>query len=218
MADFYSNAHRELQARFETERLANALRDNILRTSLAPMDRKFIEKSDFFFLSTIDHNGYPTVSYKGGAPGFVLIADDRTLRFPVYDGNGMFYSTGNITDTHKVGLLFMDFEHPRRLRLHGTASIQSESEDLNSFPEALFMVEVRLETIFTNCARYIHQHERVAASEYVPKAGTDTPVPDWKRVDYLQDKLPEKDQIKAQNAGNKLTEAEYRRDFWKGLE
>jgi hypothetical protein len=52
------------------------------------MDRKFIAASDFFFLSTVDHNGYPTVSYKGGPPGFVTIVDDTMLAFPAYDGNG----------------------------------------------------------------------------------------------------------------------------------
>ena len=39
-----------------------------------------------FFLSTVDHKGRPTVSYKGGAPGFVRIMDDGGLAFPDYDG------------------------------------------------------------------------------------------------------------------------------------
>ena len=49
-----------------------------------------------FFLSTIDHQGRPTVSYKGGDPGFVRVLDSKTVAFPCYDGNGMFYSMGKL--------------------------------------------------------------------------------------------------------------------------
>jgi hypothetical protein len=32
--------------------------------------------------------------------------------FPLYDGNGMFYSAGNIVGSGKVGMLFMDLGRP----------------------------------------------------------------------------------------------------------
>ncbi|WP_252405354.1 pyridoxamine 5'-phosphate oxidase family protein, partial [Escherichia coli] len=63
----------------------------------------------------------PTVSYKGGGPGFVTVVDAATLAFPGYDGNGMFYSMGNIEGQAKVGLLFIDFETPHRVRVQGHA-------------------------------------------------------------------------------------------------
>lgn len=84
----------------------------------------FIEKRDFLFLSTVDPGGHPTVSYKGGAPGFVAVRDN-TLVFPCYDGNGMFLSGGNLDATAKVGLLFIDFETPRRLRIQGLARLDN---------------------------------------------------------------------------------------------
>ena len=68
-----------------------------------------------FFLSTVDERGRPTVSYKGGAPGFVRVSAPNELLFPVYDGNGMFLSLGNIASTAQVGLLFISFEPARRL-------------------------------------------------------------------------------------------------------
>ena len=49
-----------------------------------------------FFLSTIDQDGRPTVSYKGGDPGFVKVVDSKTIAFPLFDGNGMWYSAGNV--------------------------------------------------------------------------------------------------------------------------
>ena len=218
MTEFYSNSHRALQDQFDSRRLADALHDNVLRSSLAPMDRAFIAASDFFFLSTVDHQGFPTVSYKGGHPGFVKIVDDRTLAFPAYDGNGMFLSLGNIAEASRIGLLFIDFEQPRRLRLHGTARNDVEDPLLADYPEALLITRVRLQSIFTNCPRYIHPHKRVAQSAFVPRPGHETPLPEWKRVDYLQDALPEKDRQRAREAGARISEVDYRRNFWKGLE
>ncbi len=217
MIDFYSAAHRLFQDRFDTRRLADALHDNVMRSSLAEMDKRFISASDFFFLSTVDHNGYPSVSHKGGFPGFVKVLDDSMLAFPVYDGNGMFYSVGNIGDTSKIGMLFIDFEQPRRLRLHGRAGTSTDDPLISVFPDALMVVRVRLETIFTNCPRYIHKYRRVESSPFVPKQGQETPVPEWKRVDYLQENLPASDLEKARRSGATITEAEYRKNFWKGL-
>lgn len=217
MAQFYSDAHRALQDRFETRRLADALHDNVMRSELAEMDRRFVARADFFFLSTLDHNGFPTVSYKGGLPGFVSVLDDRTIAFPVYDGNGMFYSMGNIGDTAKVGLLFIDFEQPRRLRLHGRASVSRDDPLTAEHTGALMTVRVALERIFTNCPRYIHKYRRLDSSAFVPRPGREPPVPEWKRVDYLQDKLPARDRDKARQSGEVISEAEYRRHFWQGL-
>ncbi|MFN2627540.1 MAG: pyridoxamine 5'-phosphate oxidase family protein [Gaiellaceae bacterium] len=61
----------------------------------------------------------PQCSYKGGDPGFVRVLDDAAIAFPCYDGNGMYLSIGNVLVTAHVGLLFVDFEGGKRLRLHG---------------------------------------------------------------------------------------------------
>ena len=75
-----------------------------------------------FFLATSDADGQPQCSYKGGEPGFVRVLDERTLCFPVYDGNGMYLSLGNLHVNPKVGLLFIDFESPSPLRVEGERS------------------------------------------------------------------------------------------------
>jgi len=218
MTEFYSDAHRTFQDAFDTRKLADALEQRVMRQALAKMDKRCIEASDMFFLSTVDHNGWPTVSYKGGFPGFVKILDDQTLAFPCYDGNGMFYSMGNVTDNAKVGLLFIDFVNPRRLRLHGTATVTADDPLIDDYQEACLIVRVAIENIFTNCARYIHSYERLAQSKYVPRAEAETPPPDWKRVDVFQDALPTKDQDIADRSGGVISETEYRKDFWRGLE
>ena len=47
-----------------------------------------------FFIATADADGQPQCSYKGGEPGFVRVLDERTIAFPVYDGNGMYLTPG----------------------------------------------------------------------------------------------------------------------------
>lgn len=105
---FYAPEHRALQE-FDTRRMADLMQGSIRHDSLTEREQVFIAGLDMFFLATADHDGRPTVSYKGGLPGFVRVVDERTLAFPSYDGNGMFMSTGNIAATREAGLLFIDF-------------------------------------------------------------------------------------------------------------
>ena len=102
----------------------------------APDDRAFIERLDMFFLATVSPDGQPDCSYKGGLPGFVRVLDAHTLCIPDYDGNGMYRSWGNVIVNAHVGLLFIDFDRPNRLRVNGMASIAEDDELLGSFTGA----------------------------------------------------------------------------------
>ena len=155
-------------------------------------DRDVVERCAMFFLATADAEGQPDVSYKGGVPGFVRIVDDRTLAFPDYDGNGMFKSLGNILANPKVGLLFVDFEHPNRMRVSGTASISDDDPLLSEFLGAQMIVRVRAKRIFPNCPRYIHRMRVVEHSVYAPRPEHKPPEPDWKRMDVFRDALPDR--------------------------
>src|SRR4029078_7440605 len=123
MSSLYGPIHRTLQERFDTRRLAGNVEKRVGLPEIPPAHKTFIESRDMFFISTIDHQGRPTVSYKGGDPGFVRVLDDKTVTFPCYDGDGMFYSMGNLLGNVQVGMLFVDFEKPHRLRLQGMASV-----------------------------------------------------------------------------------------------
>ena len=104
MSSLYGPVHRALQERFDTQRLADNVEKRVVLTEIPPEHKTFIESRDMFFLSTIDHQGRPTVSYKGGDPGFVRVLDNKTIAFPCYDGNGMFYSMGNLMGNGQVGI------------------------------------------------------------------------------------------------------------------
>jgi predicted pyridoxine 5'-phosphate oxidase superfamily flavin-nucleotide-binding protein len=189
----YHDGNRKLQERFDTRRLADRIEERVMRDRIDEDDKAFIEARDMFFLATADENGQPQSSYKGGDPGFVRVLDEHTIAFPNYDGNGMYLSLGNALVNPKVGLLFIDFEGRKRLRLNGIASVDENDPLRSEYPEAQFVVRVRATEVFPNCPRYIHQYELVQRSRFVPKNECETPVPRWKHSDWAHDVLPEGD-------------------------
>ena len=112
MSEIYGAQHKVLQEEFDTDKLADRLNEIIVLSEITEQHQAFIESQDMFFLSSIDHRGYPTCSFKAGAPGFLRVIDPKSLAFPSYDGNGMFLSMGNINTNEKIGLLLIDFENP----------------------------------------------------------------------------------------------------------
>ena len=145
-----------------------------------------------FFLATADARGRPDCSYKGGLPGFVRVLDPTTLAFPDYDGNGMFRSLGNILVNRHVGMLFVNFETPDRLRLNGVATLHDDKAALSAHPGAQLVVRVTVERIFPNCPRYIHTMKLVEHSVYAPRADQEAPTPRWKQMKEFRDALPRK--------------------------
>ena len=210
MSEIYSTEHRALQKSFDTTRLADRVDELVVRQELAGDQKAFIESRDMFFLTSIDHRGYPTCSYKGGAPGFVRVLDPKTIVFPSYNGNGMFLSMGNINTSHKVGMLFIDFETPHRVRVHGDATITPNDSLLAEFVGAELLVRVTVTEAFINCPRYIHKYQRMQTSKYAPQAGcASPPPPQWKRIDAIQDALPAREKDTAEQLGGTISFAEY---------
>jgi predicted pyridoxine 5'-phosphate oxidase superfamily flavin-nucleotide-binding protein len=207
--DFYTPSQRAVQQAHESVALAQRMNDAIVSEVIDDSTRRFIEKRDFFFLSTVNGRGEPTVSYKGGPVGVVSVLDPTTLVFPIYDGNGMFLSVGNIEETAAIGLLFIDFETPRRVRVQARASTTTDAEDLARYPGAIRLVRATVTAVFVNCARLIHKHRRVETSPYVPSETGDAPLPSWKRIDGLQDVLPADTLERVESEGGPITNEEY---------
>jgi predicted pyridoxine 5'-phosphate oxidase superfamily flavin-nucleotide-binding protein len=212
----YTDTQLALQREFESEALAARLASSIVRTEFTDSDAAFITAQDMFFLATVDDSGQPTCSYKGGEPGFVRVVSSQTLRFPLYDGNGMFLSAGNVQATSKVGLLFISFEVPHRLRIDGMASLSRTNEDLAEYPGALLVASIAATAIYVNCPRYIHRHRRVAPSKYVPKPGKPQPLPQWKRLELFTDVLSSEESERVREAGGTLPLESYRALLAKG--
>jgi predicted pyridoxine 5'-phosphate oxidase superfamily flavin-nucleotide-binding protein len=192
----YHEGMRRLQDARETRPIAERLRQVTVRTAFTAEDRAFIERAAMFFIATADAEGRPDCSYKGGLPGFVRMPDERTLAIPDYDGNGMYRTWGNVLVNPHVGLLFVDFENPKRLRVNGTAQVRQDDPLRAEFPGSVFIVRVAAELIFPNCPRYIHKMKLVEHSVYAPRPDYAPPVPAWKTFDVFCDALPARDREK----------------------
>ena len=189
----YHDGSRRLQDRFDTRRLADRMEEVIVHDVFTDAERAFIESRAMFFLATADAQGRPDCSYKGGRPGFVRVVGPGTLAFPSYDGNGMFKSLGNILVNPHVGLLFVDFENPKRLRVNGQASVHEDDPLLAELVGAQLVVRVQVEAAFPNCPRYIHRMQVVEESSYAPCEGHTPPVPEWKTRPMFREVLPPTD-------------------------
>jgi predicted pyridoxine 5'-phosphate oxidase superfamily flavin-nucleotide-binding protein len=206
---FYDEHHRALQDDFDSRALADTLQAITVQPELDAETAEFLTGREFFFLATVRADGFPTVSHKGGPAGFVKVLDPTTVAFPSYDGNGMFLSMGNIIATTKVGLLFIDFETPHRVRLHGEAAVSANDELLGEFPGAELIVRVAIAEQFVNCPRYIMKHARVAPSPYVPDHNGDAPTATWKKIEGMSAVLPPADAERVAAEGEQISIAEY---------
>ena len=190
----HSNASRDFQDRFDTRRLSDAITAATVHDFISDSDARFIGAVDMFFIASQGANGNLDCSYKGGEPGFVKVVDEHTIAFPNYDGNGQYMTAGNIAETGKVGILFIDWVSQWRMRLNGSASIDFNYPLKSEWPEAQFVVRVRAEEVFPNCQRYVHRMDLVERSVFVPKAGCETPDPDWKA--HFEDALPAEQRLR----------------------
>lgn len=195
----YHAGMRQLQDSRDTRAIADRLAQVTLHTTFTDEDRTFIHSCAMFFIATADAQGYPDCSYKGGLPGFVRVLDERTLAIPDYDGNGMYRTWGNVLVNPQVGLLFIDFEQPKRIRVNGSAQIRQHDPLLAEFPGAVFIVRVTAASIFPNCPRYLHRLQRVEHSVYAPRVQYTPPVPAWKTFDVFRDFLPARDRADTQH-------------------
>src|SRR3954464_5833300 len=216
MSSFYGDAQRRLQDEFDSRLIADVLEAAIVQPQIGDEARAFIESRSFFFLSTVDADGHPTVSHKGGAVGFVRVTDPSTIVFPSYDGNGMFLSMGNIAGDGRIGLLFMDFETPHRVRVHANAVIARHRALLDSSPGADLVVRATITDTFINCPRYITRQASSEPASHVPDENGEAPLAEWKKIDLLQDVLPERFRNLADAEGGTITADEYNAKVLRG--
>jgi predicted pyridoxine 5'-phosphate oxidase superfamily flavin-nucleotide-binding protein len=180
MTIMYHEGNRRLQDEFESRKIADRLEEKLTRTEFTADDKAFIESRPFFFLATADDRGRPDCNHKGGMPGFVRVSGPNEIAFPDYDGNGMFKNLGNIAVNAHVGMLFIDFEKPKRLRVNGEARISRNDPLLAHTVGAQLIVRVKARAIFPNCPRYIPKMQFVEPSMYAPRPGVEFPEPGWK--------------------------------------
>src|SRR5512134_226923 len=125
---------------------------------LHPHYRKLIAASPFFVLATSGADGMDA-SPRGDAPGFVEVADEKTLLIPDRRGNNRVDSLRNIIADPRVALLFLIPGVGETLRVNGRAEIRTDPALLERFrvdgkpPRSVIVV--RVERAFFQCARAI---------------------------------------------------------------
>jgi PPOX class probable FMN-dependent enzyme len=118
--------------------------------------RAFIARAPFLILATSGADGLDC-SPKGDAPGFVHLADDRTLLIPDRPGNNRIDGMKNILANPEVGVIFMIPGAHDTYRVNGTASISVAPDLLSRLsangkpPRAVIVVKVR--QAFNHCPK-----------------------------------------------------------------
>ncbi len=125
---------------------------------ITPHYRQLIEASPFFVLATSGPEGLDC-SPRGDRPGFVRIADERTLMLPDRRGNNRVDSLRNIVRDPRAALLFLIPGSGTTLRANGRAHLETDPELLASFavegkaPRSVIVF--RVEAIYFQCARAV---------------------------------------------------------------
>jgi len=120
--------------------------------------RKFIEAAPFFALATSGPDGLDC-SPRGDAPGFVRVADEKTLLIPDRRGNNRLDSLRNIVSDPRVALLFLIPGTGETIRVIGRASISTDPALTETFivsgkaPRSVIVVAV--ERVFYQCTKAI---------------------------------------------------------------
>lgn len=138
----------------------------------------FIAASPFLTIATSGPEGLDC-SPRGDRPGFVRIADEKTLMIPDRRGNNRVDTLRNIIADPRVGLLFLIPGSGTTLRVNGTAHLSVDPELLASFavdgkaPRSVIVLTIT--TVFFQCARAIVRSALWDPDEQVDPASLPTP-------------------------------------------
>ena len=147
---------------------------------LHPHYQAMIRAAPFAVLATAGER-FVDATPRGDGPGFVTIADDRTLLLPDRRGNNRIDGLRNILVDPRVALLFLIPGVGETLRVNGTADISIDPALLERFihagklPRSVLVVHVQ--TVFFQCAKAImrsdlwNPEKRIARSS-LPSNGT----------------------------------------------
>jgi len=125
---------------------------------ITPHYRAFIDAAPFVALATSGPEGLDC-SPRGDVPGFVRVADEKTLMMPDRRGNNRVDSLRNIVRDPRIGMLFLIPGVGNTLRVNGRAHLSIEPSVLDSFaiegkaPRSVAVIAV--ESVYFQCARAI---------------------------------------------------------------
>lgn len=135
--------------------------------------RDFIALCPFVIVATSDAQGRVDATPRGDAPGFVAVADDKTLLIPDRRGNNRVDTMMNIAENPHVGLLFMVPGRPETLRVNGPARITIDPDRLAPLaadgkpPQAAIVVAI--EEVYFQCGKALLRSHLWDADRHVAR-------------------------------------------------
>lgn len=145
---------------------------------ITPEYAAYIAASPFVTLATMGPGGLDC-SPRGDLPGFVRIADDRTLMLPDRRGNNRIDSLRNVLHDPRVALLFIIPGFGGTLRVNGDARISIAPSLLDSFvmdgkpPRSVLVINVT--KVFFQCSRAVIRSDLWNPARHVDPKSLPTP-------------------------------------------
>ncbi|MEM7097992.1 MAG: MSMEG_1061 family FMN-dependent PPOX-type flavoprotein [Pseudomonadota bacterium] len=132
------------------------LKDKVL-SHIDEFASAFIQKSPFVILATSDVDGNIDASPKGDGPGFIHIADEKTLWVPDRPGNKLAFGHQNVLNNPRVGLIFIIPGTNETLRVNGRGQLNNDPKVLELLSArgkpATLALRVDVEEMFFHCAK-----------------------------------------------------------------
>jgi uncharacterized protein len=135
--------------------------------------RAFIEAAPFVALATAGPGGLD-VSPRGDPPGFVAVADERTLLIPDRRGNNRLDSLRNLIHDPRLALLFLIPGVGETLRVNGRGAISVAPELLARFPVQgklpRSVIVVAVERVYFQCPKALVRSELWNPAKHRPRS------------------------------------------------
>ena len=121
--------------------------------------RRWIQRSPFVVISSVDLAGKMDLSPKGDPPGFVRILNDETLAIPDRPGNRRLDTLHNVLERPQVGLMFVVPGRGEVLRVSGTGQIVTDPDLLATMAVAerppILALVVTIDEVMFHCGKSV---------------------------------------------------------------
>ena len=135
--------------------------------------RAFIEKAPFVVIATVGPEGLDC-SPRGDPPGFVRVADEKTLLLPERRGNNRVDSLRNLVRDPRISLFFLIPGIGETLRVNGRAEIWADPDLCATFalqgkaPKCLLAITV--ERVYFQCQKALARSRLWEREAQIPRS------------------------------------------------
>ncbi len=138
-----------------------------------PHYRAFIDAAPFMAMATAGPGGLD-VSPRGDPPGFVEVADEKTLLIPDRRGNNRTDSLRNLIHDPRIALLFLIPGIGETLRVNGRGAISVAPGLLARFPAQgklpRSVIVVRVESVYFQCPKALVRSDLWNPDKRIPRS------------------------------------------------